>query len=157
MTRRTIEFVATYDRDKGRRYVITEMPALQAEWWGMRALMALAKAGVDIGSVAGMGMAGVAAAGFQSLARIDPHESKPLFDEMLACAKIAPDPARPSFTRPLNGEDDVEEVPTLLELRAEIFKLHTSFLQSAVPSAQPAPTTTVPPSPGRIRRTRPAR
>ena len=156
--RKTVDFIATDGRDKGRRYVITEMPALQAEWWGMRALLALAKSDVDIGAIAGMGMAGVAAAGFRALAHIDPLDARPLFDEMLACAQIAPDPAHPAFLRPLTGDDDVEEVSTLLELRRAIFELHTSFLQSAAPSALPAQsTTTTEASPGRIRRTRPAR
>ena len=47
MARRTETFTATYGRDAGKSFTLTEMPADQAERWAIRALLALAGAGVD--------------------------------------------------------------------------------------------------------------
>jgi hypothetical protein len=38
------------DRDKGKRFKITEMPAMKAEKWAARFFLALAKSGIDIPS-----------------------------------------------------------------------------------------------------------
>ena len=49
MPRRTKTYViADENRDKGKMFLLTEMPALQAEKWAIRAFLALAKAGLVI-------------------------------------------------------------------------------------------------------------
>lgn len=120
------------NRDNGKRLVIQEMPALQAEKWAMRALLALAKSGVELPDDAvGAGFAALAMAGFQALRKLEFADAEPLMDEMLDCVQIVPDPKVPENMRPLVRNsmegDDIEEVSTLWDLRERIFKLHTQF------------------------------
>lgn len=132
MARRTQSYTVTDEgRDLGKVFVITEMPASQAERWAMRALMALAQSGLDLpDDVQAMGMAGVAALGFQALAGIDFEKAEPLLQEMFECVKVVPDPSRTEVVRSLI-ETDVEEVVTRLKLRKEIFSLHVDFFTNA--------------------------
>src|SRR6185312_7551249 len=60
--------VTSEGRDKGKQFIITEMPALRAERWAFRALLALAHSGVQLpeGAADG-GMAVLASAGLQAL------------------------------------------------------------------------------------------
>jgi hypothetical protein len=121
------------NRDFGKRFLIIEMPADKAEKWAMRALLAVAHSGVDIGEVANAGMAGIAILGLQALANLDFEIIEPLMDEMFGCIKIKEDPMHPSMSRLLTS-DDIEEVTTRLRLRAEVFSLHTGFSQAGVKS-----------------------
>jgi len=117
--------IESEDRDKGKTFILTEMPAEQAELWGMKALIALVNAGIDIpDEVRGSGMAGIAVAGAQQLVRLSIGELKPLLDEMFECVKIKVKAA--PLGRSLQPED-IEEVQTRLYLRSELIKLHTGF------------------------------
>lgn len=118
-------------RDKGKRFALTEMPATQAEKWALRAFMALAKSGLEIpDDVQNMGMAGIAALGFQALAGISFQDAEPLLDEMMACVQCVPSAG---VVRVLI-EDDIEEVATRFTLRRDVFELHTGFFSRAAPS-----------------------
>lgn len=119
-------------RDKGKIFYITEMPASQAERWAMRAILALAKSGVDLPEdIASLGMGGLAAVGVRALAGLRYEDAGPLLDEMMSCVQYTPDPAKRHFHRPLieNGTegDDIEEVITRVELRREVLELHMGF------------------------------
>jgi hypothetical protein len=120
-------FQATFGRDKGKVFVLTEMPALKAEKWALRGVMALAKAGVEIDPDGG-GMAAIAVAGLKALQKLDYPEVEPLLDEMLDCVEIQPSP---NVVRPLmrNGAegDDIEEIRTIWDIRERVFSMHTSF------------------------------
>jgi len=119
-----------FPRDNGKVFVLTEMPAMQAEKWATRALFALARSGVEIPEgIEGLGWAGVAVVGMRALGGVAFDDVEPLMDEMMGCVQIQPDP-RQSFTRPLIV-DDIEEVPTLLLLRREVFDLHANFSKLA--------------------------
>jgi hypothetical protein len=139
MARKTDIFVVTTDgRDKGKRLVITEMPAMKAERWAYRALLALAHAGAQLPEGgARAGMAALAVAGFKALQGLDFEEVRPLLDEMMDCVQIMPDPKVPDFLRPLVANemegDDIEDITTLWELRERIFRLHTAFFLDAKP------------------------
>lgn len=131
--RKTETVTITIDgRDKGKQFLITEMPALRAERWAFRALLALAHAGVEMpeGATEG-GMASIAAAGLRALNSLDFDEARPLLDEMWTCVQVIPDPKNPQIVRPLvNLEiegDDIEELATIFQLRERIFRLHTDF------------------------------
>jgi len=125
--------VSAEGRDKGKVFILTEMPASQAERWAMRAFLALARGGVELpDNIASMGMAGIASVGLGALAHLDWRDAQPLVDEMFECVQIQPDPKKPSIVRAL-VEDDIEEVATRLKLRAEVFKLHTDFSAPAAP------------------------
>ena len=115
-------------RDKGKVYLLTEMPATQAEKWAVRAFLALAKSGIDVPeNAAGAGFAGLAVVGFRALTGVSFHEAEPLMDEMMDCVKIVRDPANPLLAYPIQMEEDIEEVATLWKLRESLFELHTGF------------------------------
>ena len=136
--RKTEVFVVVKDnRDKGKRFLITEMPALRAEKWAARAMLALTKSGQDVDHIKGGGMAALAVAGLKALQHLDFADAEPLMDEMMECVQIIPDPKHPETARPLvqyGAEgDDIEEIDTRVELRTRIFRLHTGFFSSAAP------------------------
>lgn len=132
MARKTVTVVITAEgRDQGKTFVIQELPAMQAERWAMRALLALAKSGVEIpDDIASAGLAGVASLGLKAFAGLDYNDAEPLMAEMLSCVSILPDPSNPAVRR-YDIEADIEEVGTLLKLRLETFNLHTGFSMPA--------------------------
>ena len=93
-------------RDKGKSFVITEMPAAQADNWAMRCLA------------------------LSALGRIPPEVSLPLLDELLGCVQTV---LTDSSRRPLDVSlNDVEDFTTLFRLRKEVFQLHIDFLLPAL-------------------------
>lgn len=119
-------------RDQGKTFLITEMPASQAEKWAFRALSALAKAGVEVpDDVANMGLPALASLGIQAVCGMSFVEAEPLMDEMFACIKIIPDMNKPEVTRALI-EDDIQDVATRVRLRKEWLSVHTGFTFPAV-------------------------
>jgi len=128
-------------RDAGKMFRITEMDADQAETWAMRALLALAKGGIDIGDAVSGGMQQLAVLGIQSLGKLSFEEVKPLWDDVMTCVTIVPEPSFPENTRTL-VHNDIEEVATRIRLRAEVIALHTGF--SIPGSSQKSQTTSNP-------------
>jgi len=122
---------ASGGRDKGKLFVITEMPAMRAEKWALRLLLELMKSGMELpDEIANAGMAGVASLGLPAMGSLPWSVAEPLLDELLQCVEIVPDPKNRQIMRKLI-EEDIEEIPTLLKLRVAVFKLHTSFLPAA--------------------------
>ena len=132
MARKTLDLkITATGRDKGKRFLITEMSARGAERWAFRAFLALARAGADVPEdVEAAGFAGLATFGLRAFAGVAYEEAEPLLDEMLYCVEIYPEPKDTRIHRPLI-EDDVEEVETLLLLRKEVFRLHVDFSKVA--------------------------
>ena len=128
MARKTLTFtVQDKGRDLGKKYLITEMPASQAERWAIRVILAIGKAGIEIPEgLAAQGMAGLAAVGLMSLPRIPFEDAEPLLEEMMGCVQRVETSAIRALV-----EDDIEEVPTRLKLRKAIFELHTDFFGGA--------------------------
>ena len=119
--------IDTEGRDFGKTFKIIEMPATQAEKWAIRALLALAKSGVDVpDNIAHSGMAGIAAFGLKAVGGMAFTDAEPLMDEMFGCVFFLPDPSRPQVARALI-EDDIEEISTRIRLRKEVFGLHVNF------------------------------
>ena len=130
MTLKTKQITIENGRDKGRVFLITEMAAAHADNWAMRALIALANGGVDLGSLRPQqGMMGMVKATLDALGKVKPEDAIPLLNELLGCVQIIPEGGQP---RPLNMDfNDVEDFTTLWRLRKEVFALHTDFLQHA--------------------------
>jgi len=128
MARKSIKYeVKDKGRDKGKVFVITEMPARQAHAWATQALFAVMNAGVEVpDNIAEMGMAGLAAIGVKALGGIPHHVAAPLLDELFECIQIMPDPKKPEVVRGLI-DDDTEEVMTLFKLQREVIGLHVNF------------------------------
>ena len=160
MARRTTRITITSDdtenRDRNKVFLLTEMPAEQAEEWGMRALLALTAAGAEVpDDFQGGGMAAVAAMGVQALQGLRFEDVKPLWAEMFECVQIVPEPSR-EFTRKLVA-DDIEEISTRLRLRKEIVELHVNFSRLESLSRLVQPETAQALGVGVITRTSPAR
>lgn len=130
MALKTKQITIEHGRDKGRVFLITEMPAAHADNWAMRALIALANGGVDLGDLSPQqGMMGMARVALDALGRLKADDAIPLLNELLDCVQIIPEGGRP---RALNLDfGDVEDFTTLWRLRKEVFALHTDFLQHA--------------------------
>lgn len=115
-------------RDNGKKFYIREMSATQAEWWAIRAILAMANNGINLpDNLSDMGMAGMAKVGLEMVAKIPPEDARPLLDELMKCVQAVPNPDDLNIKRPLI-DDDTEEVITRLKLRGEVFKLHVDFL-----------------------------
>lgn len=131
MARKELFYTETAGRDAGKVFYIREMSAAQAEWWAIRAGMAMARSGVDLpDNFADMGIAAMAGTGLKMVSQIPPAEAKPLLDELMECVQCVPDAANQNIKRRLI-DDDIEEIATRLKLRAEVFKLHVDFFQAA--------------------------
>ena len=130
MALKTKQITIENGRDKGRVFLITEMSAAHADNWAMRALIALANGGVDLGGLSPQqGMMGMVGVALDALGRLKADDAIPLLNELLDCVQIIPEGGRP---RPLNMDfNDVEDFTTLWRLRKEVFALHTDFLQHA--------------------------
>lgn len=126
MARKVKEVIISGDsdnRDDGKKFEITEMPAMQAEKWGVRACAALLRSGVNVpDDVVRRGIAGIAIVGLKGLMGLTFAEAEPLMDEMWGCVKIV----EPLVTR-APTDDDIEEVTTILMLRSEVIELHLGF------------------------------
>ncbi len=116
------------NRDAGKVFRITEMPAAHAERWAGRALRALARSGVPLpDDIEQAGMAELASVGFRALAGVDDATFDSLMDDIMGCVSVK----EPKLIRDLT-EDDIEEVSTRLTLRLEVFQLITGFSLAAV-------------------------
>lgn len=131
MARKELFYTETKGRDAGKVFYIREMSAAQAEWWAIRAGMAMARSGVELpDNFADMGIAAMAGTGLKMVSQIPPAEAKPLLDELMECVQCVPDASNQNIKRRLI-DDDIEEIATRLKLRAEVFKLHVDFFQAA--------------------------
>ena len=130
MALKTKQITIENGRDKGRVFLITEMSAAHADNWAMRALIALANGGVDLGGLSPQqGMMGMVGVALDALGRLKADDAIPLLNELLDCVQIIPEGGKP---RQLNMDfNDVEDFTTLWRLRKEVFALHTDFLQHA--------------------------
>lgn len=135
MARKTAKYTVEADgRDKGKVFVLNELPASQGERWAIRAVLALINNGVDLPEgFDRMGMAAMAELGIRAISGLKWDIAEPLLDEMWQCVEIQPDPTKP-LTRKL-VEEDIEEISTRITLRMEVFKLHTDFLQAVALSS----------------------
>lgn len=135
MARNVSNYTVTDEgRDKGKVFVLTEMPASRAESWAMRSLLALMAGGVDVPEgFERMGMAAMAEIGIKALAGLKWEVAEPLLAEMWSCVQIMPDPSKQHIIRNLI-EEDTEEIATRIKLRAEVWKLHTGFLKAVAHS-----------------------
>lgn len=130
MARRTKEVTIQQNadgsnRDAGKTFLLTEVDAVTAEEWGLRALMAIGTSGIAIPQeLANMGLIGLTIVGYQALMGAKVSEILPLWREMLpATVKYRPSPG---VTMPFDASL-FEEASTLLTLRKEILELHTGF------------------------------
>lgn len=125
--------ISANGRDKNKVFRITEMPALKAERWALRALQALAASGVELpDNFNAMPLAQMANIGIRALANVPFEVAEPLLEEMMECVEFVPNPKKPDFALALGiQEDAIEEVSTSLLLRKETLLLHVGFFTDA--------------------------
>lgn len=129
MALKTKEVMVTAEgRDKGKLYIITEMPAAKAEKWAARLFLAMGRSGVDVSMAMklGGGMIAAAVMGIGALSSMAWSDAEGLLDEMMLCVQARPNPGNLDVVRAL-VENDPEEVETRLMLRMEVITLHTGF------------------------------
>lgn len=119
------------NRDSGKQFFLTEMPAMQAHKWATRALLALAKTELKVPEeIMDMGLAGIMAIGLKALGGMSHRDAQELLDELLTCVQVQPDPNKPEIIRKLHPVD-VDEWTTIYKLQMEVIDLHTGFFSRA--------------------------
>lgn len=128
------------NRDEGKKFLITELPASKAERWAVRALYAVFNSnielpeGINADEVQGInglsklyltyGLRIFGAAKFELI--------EPLYQELIECCEYlgkGNDRASRKLDKD-NIDEIIEEVSTLVTLRIEAFKLHIDFLDN---------------------------
>lgn len=120
-------------RDKGKTFTIREMPAFHAEEWFTRAVMLLARSGLEVptdimdrGAMAFVATAaGLAIAG---LSKANYDDVQPLLAQMMNCVTYNP-PGAPmaDVSDPAQLFAIIEDVKTILFLREKVISLHVGF------------------------------
>ena len=133
--RKTAQYKVTdKGRDEGKTFLLTEMTARQGEEWAMKVLLALMASNVNLPEgFENLGMAALAEMGLKALTGLKWEVLEPLLAEMMNNIEIIPDPTKTHVHRPLI-EDDIEEILTRLNLRAEVWNLNMGFLAAVAPS-----------------------
>ena len=126
--------VTIKDRDKELIFKITEMPAMKAERWKIRAIMLLLSSDIDMPQGASIEegisefMAGGAEKLFKALSKVDVDKAINLFDEMLySCIQLSTQGVDTQINEAII-DSNVEDSSTLTKLRFECLKLHFDFL-----------------------------
>ena len=126
------------DRDKELTFKITEMPAMKAERWKIRAIMLLLSSDIDMPQGASIEeginqfMAGGAEKLFKALSKVDVDKAINLFDEMLySCIQLSTQGIDTQINEDIINSN-VEDSSTLTKLRFECLKLHFDFLGEGV-------------------------
>lgn len=131
MARRTREVTiqpntdGSENRDAGKKFLLTEVDAITAEEWGLRALMALGTSGIVVPQeLANLGLIGAVIVGYQAFMGAKQEDILPLWREMLP--KTVQYTPSPGVVMPYNPIL-FEEASTLLHLRQQVMELHTGF------------------------------
>jgi hypothetical protein len=145
MARKTCNLVIDEEgRDRGKIFVLTELPALDIERWTVRLILALGKNGISLPDVqVDSGFAGIAGILWVLIAQISATEADALMATMLEGLKIN----EGKIIRDVMP-DDIEEPETLLQIRMAWVDLHAGFfakggrliwgrLTSLMPGASP--------------------
>lgn len=124
------------NRDVGKKFLVTEMPVLQADNWANRVIGHMAKGGINVRELdldGGLntssmgGMLQLANLGIQGFGNISPHIAQSLLDELIyKTIQFIPRGGEPR-TLDIENANDVQEISTLWALRKEAFTLHVSF------------------------------
>ena len=124
-------------RDAGKRFIVSEWPAMRAARWFDEFFIAVKGTGMFIPEeMAGAAPAVLAIRGLNSffMAEIDYAKVGPLIDQLMECVQFVRDdslrdPLRPELPQgfPPTQPGDIEEVKTVMWLRSEVVRIHTNF------------------------------
>lgn len=131
MARETRTIEITEGRDAGKKFLLTEKPAVEAEKVATFAIMAAVRGGAAVSPELGMSaFVTLQNMSFSSLALMLPQDADYVFGKLMECVMVENagggaidmDPPR----KPL--PTDFEEIDTIWKLRTGVMELHTSFL-----------------------------
>lgn len=139
MARKTeIVIVSEGGRDKGKNFVLTEMPAVQGERWATQALSLISKAGQKLPAGAeGAGMAGLAVVPMNALPVLQALQD-PSLDAWWECVKYQHQPNHPLQTIFQGEACQIEEIGTVNLLRMKVLEMHIGFFSQGSPSTSEA-------------------
>ena len=127
----TLTYIAQHGKDAGKQFEITKMSADDAEWFAIRAFLALGSSGVEVPEdIQSAGTYGMLKLGISGFLKIKPDVLKPLLDEMMETVKYIPDPATPMVKRNYSS-GIIEDVRTKFEIRKTILSFNTDFFDAA--------------------------
>lgn len=145
MARKTKTITLEKGRDKGKSFLITEMPVTRADKWANTALLAMLRGGVDVGSVnfgliadtIGVGdapkidpmggMLELARITIAGLGNVTETVGQELLDQLINdCAQVISSGG--VVRQMLSIDDEIEDLKTLWMLRKESLLLHIDFL-----------------------------
>ena len=133
---RKVETIIVSDegRDKGKTFIITEMPALDGERWATTALSLLSNSGLNLPRGAeNSGMAGLAASPLGGLPALKALQD-PSLDAWWECVKYQHAPNQMSQKIFPGSACQIEEIPTVNLLRMKVLEMHTGFFSPENPS-----------------------
>lgn len=120
---KSVDIIIEAGRDKGKKFTITEMPAVKMDKWATKALIILGKTGnsfnlaqIDLESL------------LRSLSNADYEGVEPLLEELLSCATFEKDGVSMVMTSSI-ADGIVEDWTTLFRLRIEALKLNLGFFE----------------------------
>lgn len=128
-------FTATNGRDAGKVFLITELPAIQADEWAHELLYEASMAGMNLKNVDVLeldtksmkGMIELGSMIVTIIGRIPGKRSRELKFELLnRCVQIVPKGGHP---RMVIWEDEIKEAATFTILFGQVLKLHLDFLK----------------------------
>ena len=145
MARKTKTITLEKGRDKGKSFLITEMPVTRADKWANTALLAMLRGGVDVGNVnfgliadtIGVGdapkidpmggMLELARITIAGLGNVTETVGQELLDQLINdCAQVISSGG--VVRQMLSIDDEIEDLKTLWMLRKESLLLHIDFL-----------------------------
>lgn len=154
--RRTLQVtIGEPNRDMGKVFVITEMPADQGERWANRLIFKILTAHARLSQDAReSGMAGLSmmlprsmAASVRWLAGLSyDHEVEALLVEQMHCVTYNPPAPLPAQALLPGAASQVQEISTFWELRAKWLELHLGFLLAAGASTTESDPSPAPPA-----------
>lgn len=142
MSRRTKNVTITDDgRDKGKTFILTEMPSDEGELWATLALELLEKAGFIVPKeVKEGGMSGLAVTAYPFTFATGRALQTPELDGMWKYVQYQPKTEGVPPQKLFAGNDcQIQEWTTRLKLRVEFVQLHTGFFTRGRPSTSETP------------------
>lgn len=127
--------------DKGKTFVVRQMPLIQGDRWANRVALALMKSGVDVSPLTKKGkdgkaefvglldMANVINVALRALGGVEDDVAQGLLDELMRHVSVK---LPNGTTRTLIVDTDISSIGTLWKLRIEAIKVNLDFLKAGV-------------------------
>lgn len=130
------------ERDNGKTFVLTEMPAIPGERWATQALSLMSRAGQQLPSGSeDAGMAGLAVVPMNALPALQALQD-PSLDAWWECVKYQHAPKNPLQAIFQGDACQIEEISTVNLLRMKVLEMHIGFFSQGSPSSSSGPPAT---------------